>query len=334
MTMPRFHPTRRAILIGAAALTAAALTAFPAHAADKVRFLTNWYAQAEHGGYYQAQATGLYEKAGLDVTIKMGGPQVNVMQLLVAGEADLIMGYDLQTLSSVEKGLPVVAVAATFQSDLRCIMARADVKSLADMKDKTILVASGGRTEWWPWLKATYGYTDEQTRPYTFNLQPFFSDQNVVQQCYLSSEPLQAKKEGVAVNVFLLAQNGYPPYGSPVVTTRQYLEKNPDVVRRFVDASMRGWKDFLNNPGPASQIIKQDNPKMTDELIAYAIEQFKKYGVVDGGDAKTMGIGAITAVRWQKTYQFMVDSNLLKKETDWKSAFTTDIVKQVKVLPQ
>lgn len=321
----------RGAMICAAAV--AMLAGGPAAARDKVIFHTSWYAQAEHGGYYQAQATGLYDKAGLDVTIKMGGPQVNIMQLLLAGEGDMIMGYDFGVLSAVEKGLPVVAVAASFQHDLRCIMAHSDVKSLADIKNRTILVASGGRTSYWPWLKSKYGLTDEQSRPYTFNLQPFFADKTLVQQCYLSSEPLQARQQGVEVNVFLLSDEGYPPYGSPIVTTRQFLEKKPDVVRRFVEASMQGWKDFLDNPAPASKLIKQDNPNMTDEQIAFGVEQLKKYNLVTGGDAKTGGIGVITEDRWRQNYEFMVREGLLKKETDWRKAFTTEIVDQVKVMP-
>jgi NitT/TauT family transport system substrate-binding protein len=314
--------------------TAAALMLIGAHAgqaADKVTFHTSWYAQAEHGGFYQAKAAGLYEKAGLDVTIKMGGPQVNIMQLLLAGEGDLIMGYDFQVLSGVEKGLPVVAVATSFQHDLRCLMARPDVKSLADLKGKTILIASGGRTTYWPWLKAKYGYTDEQSRPYTFNLQPFFADPNIVQQCYVSSEPLQAKQQGVAVNVFLLAEQGYPPYGSPIVTTRQYLDKSRDVVRRFVAATMEGWRDYLNNPTPGNALIKRDNPNMTDEQITFGIESFKKFDLIGGGDAKTRGIGTMTEERWRKTYEFMVEAGLLKRETDWRKAFTTEIVDGVNV---
>ena len=156
-----------------------------AHAADKVTFLTSWYAQAEHGGFYQAKATGLYDKAGLDVTIKMGGPQVNGMQLLLGGNADIIIGYDFQVLSGVAKGLPVTTVATSFQKDLQGIMTHADVKDLGDLKGKTILVATSGRTTWWPWLKKKFGYTDAQTRPYTFNLQPFFADDNV------SSSPIR-----------------------------------------------------------------------------------------------------------------------------------------------
>src|SRR5260221_10723948 len=188
---------RRFGLAGAsasAAMLALALASSPASAADKVTFRTSWFAQAEHGGFYQAKASGLYEKAGLDVTLKMGGPQVNGMQLLLAGETDIMMGYDLQVLKALEQGLPVVTVATSFQFDLQGMMTHMEVASLADLKDKTILVATPGRSSWWPWLKAKYKYTEEQTRPYTFNLQPFIADKNTVQQSYPTSEPFAAKQ--------------------------------------------------------------------------------------------------------------------------------------------
>src|SRR6266568_374879 len=193
-----------------ATLVAIASLSSAASAADKVTFLTSWFAQAEHGGFYQAKATGLYEKAGLDVTIKMGGPQVNGMQLLLGGETDVVMGYDLQVLKALEQGLPVITVGTSFQYDLQGMMTHADVQGLHDLKDKTILVATSGRSTWWPWIKAKFGYTDEQTKPYTFNLQPFFADKSTVQQSYPSSEPFQALKQGVPVKFFLFAQNGYP----------------------------------------------------------------------------------------------------------------------------
>src|ERR1700746_1436032 len=208
--------------------------------ADKVTFLTSWFAQAEHGGFYQAKATGLYEQAGLDVTLKMGGPQVNGMQLLLAGETDFMMGYDLQVLKMLEQGLPVITVATSFQFDLQGIMAHDHVAGLGALKDKTILVATPGRTTWWPWLKAKFKYTDEQTKPYTFNLQPFFADKNVVQQSYPSSEPFQAKLQGVPVKFFLFARDGYPPYGTTMVTTRGFVATKPDVTARFVKASHEG----------------------------------------------------------------------------------------------
>jgi NitT/TauT family transport system substrate-binding protein len=308
---------------------ACASTAAPA--ADKVTFITSWFAQAEHGGFYQAKATGLYEKAGLDVTIKMGGPQVNGMQLLLAGEADLMMGYDFQVLKALEQGFPVITVGTSFQYDLQGIMTHDDVNSLAGLKDKTILVATSGRTTWWPWLKAKFHYTEEQAKPYTFNLQPFFADKNTVQQSYPSSEPFQALKQGVPVKFFLFAKDGYPPYGTTMVTTRAFVDKNPDVVARFVKASLEGWKSYMSNPGPANALIKAENPKMGDEQIAFGIEQMKALKVLDGGDAATMGIGIITAARWKATYDFMVAAGLLKPEVDWHAAFTDRFVKDLKL---
>jgi NitT/TauT family transport system substrate-binding protein len=315
----------------AAAAILVALCASPVLAADKVTFLTNWYAQAEHGGFYQAKAAGIYEKAGLDVTIRMGGPQVNVMQLLLAGEGDVLMGYDLQVLKMLEQGLPVTTIATSFQFDLQGMMTHEHVNGLADLKDKTILVATSGRTTWWPWLKSKFKYTDEQTRPYTFNLQPFIADKNVVQQGFATSEPFSAKQQGVPVKFFLFARDGYPPYGSTMVTTRKFVNERPDVAARFVKASLEGWKDYLGNPAPANALIKADNPKMGDAQIAYAIEEMKRIKLIDGGDAQTMGIGIITEARWKATYDFMVGAGLLKPEVDWKQGITDRFVKSLKL---
>jgi NitT/TauT family transport system substrate-binding protein len=314
--------------------TAAALTLFAstADAADKVTFLTSWYAQAEHGGFYQAKASGLYEKAGLDVTIKMGGPQVNGLQLLLGGEADVMMGYDFQVLNSIAKGLPVITIATSFQKDLQGMMTHEQVKGLDDLKDKTILVATPGRSSWWPWLRRKYGYSDTQTQAYTFNLQPFFNDKNVVQQSYPSSEPFQAMQKGVPVKFFLFADNGYPPYGTTMVATTKFVAERPDVARRFVKASIEGWKSYLKgDPAPGNGLIKADNPKMSDEQIAFGIKRLNELEVADGGDAKTMGMGIITEARWKATYELMVQEGLLPKETDWTKGFTTQFVKDLKI---
>ncbi|MEN3112576.1 ABC transporter substrate-binding protein [Uliginosibacterium paludis] len=317
-------------LLGATLLS---LCAGLAQADDKITFLTSWYAQAEHGGFYQALATGLYKKYGLDVTVKMGGPQINGMQLLTAGQADFIMGYDFQVLNSVEKGLPVTTVAASFQKDLQGMMTHEDVKSLAALKDRSILAATTAHTTWLPWLKSKYGIADSQIKPYTFNLQPFFADDKVAQQAYPSSEPFQAMKNGKKVNFFLFADDGYPPYGTTIVTTQKMISEKPDVVARFVKASIEGWKSYLADPAPGNALIKKDNPKMEDEQIAFGVKRMKELHVFDGGDAATMGAGVITDARWEQTYKFMVAAGLLKPETEWKKAYTTKFVKDLKVMP-
>ncbi len=312
---------------------AGALAAPLAQAADKVVLLTSWYAQAEHGGFYQALATGLYEAEGLDVTIRMGGPQVNGMQLLLNRQADVIASYDLQVLKSVEAGMPVVAIGAAFQGDPQGMLTHADVKSLDQLKDKTVLVSTSGQTTWWPWLKAKYGLSDAQARPYTFNLQPFFANPAAAQQAYASSELLQATKAGIKPNFFLFADHGYPPYGSTLVTRRDLIEQRPEVLARFVKASMEGWRSYLANPAPANALIKRDNPNMSDELLAWGVEKLKEYRLVEGGDAATWGIGVMTDTRWQATRDFMVQSGLLKAEVDAKDAYDLRFVRDLHVLP-
>jgi NitT/TauT family transport system substrate-binding protein len=303
----------------------------PSFAADKVTFLTSWFAQAEHGGFYQAKATGLYEKAGLDVTIKPGGPQVNGTQLLLGGETDFMMGYDIQVLKGREQGLPLVTVASSFQFDLQGLMTHDDVADMAALKGKPILIASSSHVTFWPWLRAKYGFTDDQIRPYTFNLQPFFADNNVAQQAYPSSEPYQAQQQNQKVKFFLLADGGYPPYGSTIVTTEKMIAEKPDVVARFVKASLEGWRDYIKDPAPANALIKADNAKMTDGQIAFAIEKLKENKAITSGDAATMGIGIITSDRYKQTYDFLVAGGLLDAKVDWHKAFDTRFVKDLKV---
>ena len=188
-----------------------------AQAQEKFTYMTNWYAQAEHGGFYQAVATGLYKKHGLDVTIKMGGPQVNIMQLMAAGQTDCIMGSsDLQMMIARSGGLPVVTLAAIFQKDPQVLIAHEGVNSFEEMKDKTILIAPSAQRGYWLWLKQKYGFTDAQTRPYTFNIQPFVADKNAVQQGYLTSEPFAIQKAGVKAKPFLFADQGWASYATTI----------------------------------------------------------------------------------------------------------------------
>ena len=315
----------------AAALLIAAGAAV--HAQDKVSVTTTWFAQAEHGGLYQALATGIYKKHGLDVTIRMGGPQVNGIQLLLAGQSDFVMNYDFAVLSGVERGFPLVTIAAPFQFDIQGLLAHEDVTDLSQLKDRTVLVAGTGTTYWWPWVKKKYGLTDAHMRPYTFNMQPFFADRNIVQQAFPSSEPYQAQQRGLKTNFFLLSAHGYPPYTQALTTTRKMVDEKPDVVQRFVRASIEGWKSYLANPAPANELIKKDNPNMTDGQLAFGLAKLKEMGVVTGGDAAKLGIGIMTDERWERTAKFMVEWGLLKPDTDWRKAYTTRFVKDLKVMP-
>jgi NitT/TauT family transport system substrate-binding protein len=263
----------------------------------------------------------------------MGGPQVNAVQLLAAGQADFMMGKDFQVLNGLQSGVPMVTVAAVFQMEPQGMVTHPDVESLAQLKGKTIYLATSGRTSWFPWLKAKYGFTDEQSRPYTFNMQPFFADRNSAQQGYPGSEPHIAEQAGQKVKFFLFADEGYPPYGNTIVTLQKMVKDRPDLVQRFVKATLEGWKSYLQDPAPGNALIKKDNPKMDDGTLAYGHKVMKQMKFFDGGDAAKLGAGVMTDARWQKTYDLMVASELLKPMPNWKDAYTLQFVRDLKVMP-
>jgi NitT/TauT family transport system substrate-binding protein len=319
------------------ALAATLLSAGAAQAQEKFVYLTNWYAEAEHGGFYQALAKGLYKQAGLDVTIKMGGPQVNGLQLLAAGQVDCFMGYDVQTMKAREQGINAVSVGAAFQKDPQVMIGHPGVvDKFEDLKGKTILVSGDSYTNYWPWLKTTLGLADSQTRPYTFNIQPFIADKNIVQQGYLSSEPYAIEKNAkFKPSVFLLSDHGWPPYSTTIVCMEDTLKKKPMQVAAFVKASMQGWKDYLKGDASAANaLIRKDNPNMSEDELANGIKLLNSSGMVFGGDAAKLGVGIITDERMKKTYDMMVSMKLLDPaKVDLKKVYTTEYVKDLKILP-
>ncbi|MEM7044766.1 MAG: ABC transporter substrate-binding protein [Pseudomonadota bacterium] len=313
-----------------AALALAALQG-PALALDEITFGTNWKAQAEHGGFYQAVAEGIYEKHGLDVTIRPGGPQVNHRQLLLAGKIDFNMaGNMFAAFNNAQNDIPTVMVASMFQKEPQILMAHpgSGNDSLADMVGKPILISNDARLTFWAWLKAAYGYTDDQIRPYTFNSAPFLADENAIQQGYVTSEPFAIQREGgFEPVVHLLADSGYTSYSTMIETPSSLVDENPDLVQRFVDASIEGWYSYLyGDPSAANELIKADNPDMTDEQITFSIETMKSYGIVDSGDSEELGIGAMTEQRWADFLQFAKDAGIYPADLDISAVYSLDFV--------
>ena len=322
--------SRIAACVGALALSAFATSAA---ALDKLVFATDWLAQAEHGGFYQAVAEGIYARHGLDVTIRMGGPQVNGMQLLAAGQLDVAMADGLQVLSAVENGVPLTAIAATFQKNPTVIIAHPGVASLEALQGKPIAIGAASNNTFWPWLKQTLGFTDAQKRPYGFSVQPFLADPSLSQQGFVTSEPYSIEKAGVKPVVFLLADLGYPPYSEVLAVTRDTLAKRRDVLHRFVLASAEGWKSYLANPAPGNALIRKANPQMSEELLAYGVRKLREYGIVGGGDAMTSGIMTMTDDRWLTTVEFLRVAGMAKPGVDYRKAWTSGIVEDIHVLP-
>lgn len=309
-------------------LLALSFQAGAAESLARVNFGTVWFAQAEHGGFYQAVAKGIYEKHGLDVNISMGGPQVNALQLLASGVTDICLSFDLQAISAVEAGIPVITVAATFQKDPQVIIAHPWAKSLADLRGKPVMLAATANVTFWPWLKKEFGYTDSMKRAYASSIAPFLVDKNLAQQGYLTSEPYTIEQNGLRPKVFLLADFGYPPYGQTILTTRQMAEQRPAIVERFVRASMLGWESYLADPASGNALIKKHNPRMTDAQLAYSLEKLRAHGILTGGDAATLGIGAMTDARWQRTFDFMVRNGTASAATDHRKAYTTKFIEK------
>jgi NitT/TauT family transport system substrate-binding protein len=326
-----WEPPLTRLLIAAGMWAMASLAAGgPAGAEDKVSFGTDWKAQAEQGGYYQAIATGIYRQHGLDLTLRQGGPQVNHAQLLAAGRLDFnIAPNSFVPLNFVREGIPMVAVAAIFQKDPSVLIAHPGQgnDSLAALKGKPIMIGSDTRIGSWIFLKRKFGYTDDQIRPYAFSVAPFLADPKAIQQGYLSSEPFTIEAQGVKPIVMLLADAGYSSYGSLIQTSDKLMQDKPDLVQRFVDASIEGWYSYLyGDPAPANALIKRDNPEMTDALLAYGIAKIKEYGIVDSGDTKTDGIGAMTEARWRDFFDTMADAGVYPKDLDWHKAFSLRFV--------
>jgi len=318
--------------MGAAiAMGAALAAAMPeAQALDHVTLGTDWKAEAEHGGYYQALATGLYRKHGIELELRQGGPQVNQSQLLAAGRIDFsVASNSFIPLNFTQNDIPMIAVAALFQKDPAVLIAHTGVgnDSLADLKGKPIMVSGDTRVGWWLFLKAKFGYSDDQIRTYDFNIAPFLANKDAVQQGYLTSEPFLIEKAGTTPKVFLIADAGYASYASILETSQKLVAQKPDLVQRFVDASIEGWYSYIyGDPAPGNALIKKDNPEESDDLIAYAIAKMKQYGIVDSADSERDGVGAMTDARWKSFFDVMSSQGLYPKDMDYKAAYTLRFV--------
>jgi NitT/TauT family transport system substrate-binding protein len=318
-------------LILALGFAAAPLFAPMARAADKVTFGLDWLAEAEYGGYYQAVAKGIYASHGLDVSIRQGGPQVNQAQLLMGGRLDFtIASNSFLALNFAKEGLPFVAVAAIFQKDPSVIVAHPGMghDSFESLKGVPIMIGADTRVGWWAYMRAKYGYSDDQIRPYAFSLAPFLASKEAVQQGYLGSEPFLIKQQaGFDPVVLLLSDAGFAGYGSLIVTSKALVKNNADLVQRFVDATAEGWKSYLeSDPAPGDALIKQANPEMTDALLDYGREALRSHGIVESGDAVDLGIGAMTDARWQAFFTSVADADLYPKDMDIKPAYTLQFI--------
>jgi NitT/TauT family transport system substrate-binding protein len=314
-----------------AALASAVSPADAQRALDKVSFGTNWLAEGEHGGFYQALADGTYKKYGLDVTIVPGGPNVNNRILLPVGKLDFYMSANtLQGFDAVEQNIPTIAVAAMFQKDPQVLMAHPDqgIETFTDLKKLTLFISREGVASYFQWLKAEFGFSEAQVKPYTSNPQPFLADKRSAMQGYVTSEPYAIETQaGFKPKVFLIADQGFNSYSTLIETRRELVEKRPELVQRFVDASILGWANYLYGDNRAANaLIKRQNLEMTDGLLAYALATMKQHGIVDSGATLALGIGAMTDSRMKDFFEKMVRAGVVKASLPFARSYTLQFV--------
>jgi NitT/TauT family transport system substrate-binding protein len=319
----------RALIAGAAMLAAPPATAQTT--LDKVSFGTNWVAEAEHGGFFQAVADGTYKSYGLDVTIVPGGPNANNRTLLIEGKLDFFMSANtLQSFDAVANNLPVVTVAAMFQKDPQVLLAHpvAKITKLENLRPLALFVSKEGLAGYFQWLRSEYGFSESKVKPYTFNPQPFLVDKKSAMQGYVTSEPFVIEKQaGFKPTIMLLADYGFNGYSTLVETRRELTEQKPDLVQRFVDASIIGWYNYLyGDSKPGNAMIKKLNPEMTDELLAYSTAKMKEFGIVDSGDTVRDGIGAMTDARVASFFDKMSRAGVVRRDIDYRKAYTLQFV--------
>jgi NitT/TauT family transport system substrate-binding protein len=324
---------RTALALGLASPGLLPLSRRPrAQALDKLSFHTDWRAQAEHGGYYQAVAAGIYRKHGIECDLRQGGPSLNISQLLLSGRVDMVMSNSFEAFTYVREQAPFFTIAAIFQKDPQVLIGHpgSGFTSFDKLKGRTLLISNGGRVTYWPYLRKKYGLSDAQVRPYNFNMAPFLADPNSVQQGFLSSEPYSIQQAiGKPPEVMLIADAGFSAYQTTIAISRKLASEKKELIQRFVDASLEGWAQYLKG-GPAIEaanaLIKQANPEQTDDRIAYAIKVLNERGIVMSGEALTGGIGAMSDARWQGFYDSMVDVDVLAKGLKVKDAYTLEFV--------
>ena len=331
--MTVFRLNRRAALGLLAAPLLVPLARPPrAQALDKLSFHTDWRAQAEHGGYYQAVAAGLYKARGLSVDLRPGGPSLNISQMLLAGRVDMIMSNSFEAFTYVREQAPFFTIAAIFQKDPQVMIAHpgSGFDSFEKMKGRPLLVSNGSRSTFWPYLRKKYGLSDAQLRPYNFNMAPFLADPQAIQQGFVTSEVYSiAQALGRPPEALLIADAGFSAYQTTIAISKKLANEKKELIQRFVDASLEGWAQYLKG-GPAIEaanaLIKRDNPEQTDDRILHAIKELNARGIVRSGDAVTGGIGAMSDARWADFYNSMTDVGVLPAGLDVRQAYTLEFV--------
>jgi NitT/TauT family transport system substrate-binding protein len=291
----------------------------------KVILQADWYPQPEHGGFYTALAKGYYTEEGLDVSIQPGGPYVAVTQQVAAGTAQFGMGASDTVLEAIAGGQPLIAVAATMQHDPQGIMVRRDspIHSFQDLDGHTVAVKPG--STWFEYLAKRYQLNRVREIPATYSVANFVADPQYIQQCFPTSEPFFARQAGIETRVLLISDAGYSPY-RVMFTTQDFLREHPGTIAKFVRASLRGWRDYLNDPSAAHAVIAKLNPALNPDWMHFSWQALHDGHFVTGDDASGARLGEMTPERWTTMYRQLSDLKIITKPFDPETAYTLQFV--------
>lgn len=287
----------------------------------KVILQADWYPQPEHGGFYTALVKGYYKDEGLDVSIQPGGPYVSVERQVAVGEAQFGMSSSDKILESIADGQPLVAVAATMQHDPQGVMVRKDspIRSFADLNGHTVAIKTG--STWWEYIAKRYKLNNVHEVPAMMNVANFVADPNYVQQAFATSEPFFAQQAGIETRVLLTSDAGYSPY-RVMFTTRDFVAQHPEAVDGFVRASLKGWRDYLNDPAAAHAEIAKLNPALNAAWMQFTWQALRDGHFVTGSDPSGAQLGQMDPARWTTMYQQLLDLKVIDKPIDPATAYT------------
>lgn len=289
----------------------------------KVTQVTNWFAEPEHGGQYAALSKGFYKDAGLEMTIQSGGPGVSASQIVASGKAEFGMGQADEILIARENGIPLVAIAAIFQKNPQGIMFhKGKYKNLPELNGHKVYVGSGAA--FWEYLKKAYKLDKVEEMKYTGSLANFVADPDSATQIYVTSEPFSMQQEGVDVDYFLNYDLGYKQYGNVLFTTEDYMKNHPDIVKAYVEASIKGWDYYKNHSEEINKVMQEKNPDLKLEAMAFGTKAQEP--LIYGGDAETNGVGYMSKDIWEGLQKQLIDAGILKKAEPIDDVFSNDFL--------
>jgi NitT/TauT family transport system substrate-binding protein len=286
-----------------------------------VRLQLDWYPQPEVGGFYTAQMLGYYKAEGLDVSMLPLPQYGSVAQIVATGKAEFGLGSSVDILEWDSNGLPLLAVAATMQHDPQAVMVHSNspIRDFKDLDGHTIAAQTGA--VWLKYVIARYGLRDVRQIPSTRSIANFLADPDYVQQIFVTSEPYFAKQAGAGVRTMLISSSGYDPYRVQF-TTRDFATRHPDIVAKFVRASIRGWQEYLHDPAPTNALLLKLNPALNPAQEAYTAQALRDGGFITGDAAKNEQIGRMSAARWQATDDQLKSLGIVGRSFDPATAYS------------